>query len=136
MMERKLLLLISAAIFLAAGILIKRSLAKEKKQEKNLKEAEATIDRVIFSDGGNVKYYVRFLMDGKEILAQTVRYTSDAKSLNPRDRVTIGYYFTQNGTPRARILDDGVIPCADSVSNFSWILFVISGFLGLIGIFV
>ena len=127
-MERKLLLLISAAIFLAAGILIKRSLAKEKKQEKNLKEAEATIDRV--------KYYVRFLMDGKEILAQTVRYTSDAKSLNPGDRVTIGYYFTQNGTPRARILDDGVIPCADSVSNFSWILFVISGFLGLIGIFV
>lgn len=135
-MERKLLLFVFAIIFLVAGGFNRRSLAKGKAQEKNLPEAEATIDRVIFSDGGNVKYYVRFLMDGKEILAQTVHYTSDTKSLNPGDRVTIGYYFTQNGTPRARILDDRVIPCADSVSNFSWILFAIGGSLVLAGTFI
>lgn len=111
---------IGGVIFLI-GIWGRRSLKKREEQNTSCIRTEGVIDRAIFSDGGNVKYYVRFTDDaGERHLAQTDHYSSDTKSLNPGDRITIGYHFTPHGVSRAVIFDDRVVSCADTaaVRNF------------------
>ncbi len=99
----------------------------DSKKTVDYKQTHATIDRVIYSDTGNVKYYVSFQENGDKITAQTDHYSSETKSLNPGDEVKIGYYFTKNNTPWAVILDDRVIPVSSSISGFC-------NFLAIVGI--
>lgn len=82
------------------------------------KRMYAIIDRVIFSDTGNAKYYVSFKKNGNVILTETDHYSSETKSLNPGDEVNIGYYFTQKGMPRAVIFDERLVPVSNSAPWF------------------
>ena len=121
-------MLIKAVILLGIGGIIwligiwgKQSVKKGEEQKASCIRTNGVIDRVIFSDTGNVKYYVRFTdAAGERHLAQTDHYTSDTKSLNPGDEVAVGYHFTPHGVSRAVIFDERVISCADtaSVRNF------------------
>lgn len=131
-MGKTSILIFISFMFFVGAVLTRRSMRKE--QKIVLTEAMGTIDRVIFSDGGNVKYYVKFQVDGKELLAQTEHYTSDTKSLNPGDTVMIGYYFTKKGTARAKILEEGLIPCAVTAPKFAVMLFAVGMVFFLIGI--
>lgn len=97
----------------------------DSKKTIDYKQTYATIDRVIFSDTGNAKYYVSFQENGDKITAQTDHYSSETKSLNPGDEVKIGYYFTKNNTPWAVILDERVIPVSSSISGFCKFLAIV-----------
>ena len=109
-MAKVALLFILGAIFLIIALL-----GAVRSESKEYTRTEAVIERVIFSDTGNVKYYVSFVNNGVEILAQTDHYSSETKSLNPGDKVEIGYYLTKNGKFRAVVLDDGLEPVSSRV---------------------
>ena len=109
-MAKVALLFILGAIFLIIALL-----GAVRSESKEYTRTEAVIERVIFSDTGNVNYYVSFVNNGVEILAQTDHYSSETKSLNPGDKVEIGYYLTKNGKFRAVVLDDGLEPVSSRV---------------------
>lgn len=128
MMIKAMLLLGIGGILCLIGMWGKQSVKKGEEQKASCIRTNGVIDRVIFSDTGNVTYYVRFTdAAGERHLAQTNRYTSDTKSLNPGDAVAIGYHFTPQGVSRAVIFDERVISCTDtaSVRNFPKICLVL-----------
>lgn len=107
-----------AVALLIISFIVKMAHQNESLQIENYKQTYATIDRTIFSDTGNAKYYVSFTENGNKITAQTDHYSSETRSLNPGDEVKIGYFFTKGGTPRAVILDERMTPVTNSVSGF------------------
>lgn len=107
-----------AIALLVAAFRIKVALQRDNLQREHYKQTFATIDRVLFSDTGNARYYVIFTENGNKIVAQTDYYSSETKSLNPGDKVKIGYYFAKNGAPRAVIFDERVVPVSNGVPNF------------------
>lgn len=114
-----------------------RKLEKDEKLEKQTyKKALATIDKVIYSETGNVKYYVSFSENGEKIVAQTDHYSAETKSLNPGDKVNIGYYFTKQKSPRAVIYDERLIPCSNSVHGFCKLLNIVGILLLIIALFM
>lgn len=117
-MVKTFFVFVIAIIFLVIAFIIKRAHKNESLQMENYKQTYATIDRTIYSETGEVKYYVSFTEKGNKLIAQTDHYTSETKSLDPGDEVKIGYYFTKKGTPRAVILDERVIPVSNSVPGF------------------
>lgn len=117
MVKIVIVFVIAIALFVIA-FMMKVAHKNEGVQMDNCKQTYATIDRVIFSDTGNAKYYVSFSENGNKIIAQTDHYSSGTKSLNPGDGVKIEYFFTKNGAPRAVILDERLTPVSNSVSGF------------------
>lgn len=128
------ILFVISIIFLVIAYGFKRAHKTDREQIDSYKQTHATIERAIFSDTGNVKYYVSFFEDGNKITAQTDHYTSETKSLNPGDEVKIGYFFTKNGAPRAVILDEHVIPVSNSAPAFYKGCFVIGTVLLLVAV--
>ena len=112
-MAKIALLFIIGAVFLIIALL-----GAVRSEPKDYTRTEAVIERAIFSDTGNVKYYVSFVNNGVEILAQTDHYSSETKSLNPGDKVEIGYYLTKNCKFRAVVLDDCLEPVSSRVGLF------------------
>lgn len=117
-MVKVVIVLIIAIVLLVIAYGLKAAHKNDILQMDNYKQTYATIERVIFSDTGNAKYYVSFSENDNKITAQTDHYSSGTKSLNPGERVKIGYFFTKNGTPRAVILDERVTPVSNSASGF------------------
>lgn len=107
-----------AIVLLVVAFKMKTALRSDSSRMDNYKQTFATIDRVIFSDTGNAKYYVTFTENGNKITAQTDHYSSETKSFNPGDEVKIGYFFAKNGAPRAVILDERVVPVSNGVPGF------------------
>lgn len=124
-MVKIVIVFVIAVVLLVIAFVVKAAQKNEGLQMDNCKQTYATIDRVIFSDTGNAKYYVSFSEKGNRITAQTDHYSSETKSLNPGDEVKIGYFFTKNGAPRAVILDGRLMPVSNSVSGFYKFLIII-----------
>lgn len=118
MEPKTVIIYIISLIFLTLAFMVRRSYKNDLLEMENYKRTYAVIDRVIFSDTGNAKYYVSFEENGRAITAQTDHYSSETKSLDPGDRVEIGYFFTRAGTPRAVIFDERLIPVSTSVPGF------------------
>ncbi|MBR1455150.1 MAG: hypothetical protein IJ593_11010 [Lachnospiraceae bacterium] len=123
-MVKIIIVFVIAIVLLVIAFRMKADHKSENLQLSNFKETYATIDRVIFSDTGNAKYYVSFYENGDTITAQTDHYSSETKSLNTGDEVKIRYFVTKNGAPRAVIIDDRLIPVSNSVSDFYKILMI------------
>lgn len=117
-MVKTFIVFVIAIVFLVIAFMTRAAFRNEILQMGNYKRTQAIIDRVVFSDTGNAKYYVSFEEDGNVILAETNHYSSEIKSLNPGDEVKIGYYFIKRGTPRAVIYDERLIPVSNSVPWF------------------
>lgn len=117
-MVKIIIVFVIAIVLLVVAFRMKFALQNDSLQMDNYKQAFATIDRVIFSDIGNAKYYVTFTENGNKITAQTDHYSSKTKSLNPGDEVKIGYFFAKNGSPRAVILDENVVPVSNAVPGY------------------
>ena len=113
---------------------IKTAHKKELAQMENYEQTSATIERTIYSDTGDVRYYVSFVDNGRTIMAQTDYYSSDAKSLDAGDQVKIGYFFIRGSTAHAVIFDDRVIPVSDSDLSISKYMTVIGIVLLLVAI--
>ena len=105
------IIFVIAIVLLVVSFKMKTALQDESSQMDNYKQTFAIIDKVIFSDTGNAKYYVK-------ITAQTDHYSSETKTLNPGDEVKIGYFFTKNGAPRAVILDEHLTLVSNGVPGF------------------
>lgn len=133
-MEKIIILTGLALLMFLFSWRMKISYSKSEETKRTAKRTTAKIDRVIFSDTGNVKYYVYFYENEKKILAQTEHYTSDNKSLNSGDQVEISYYYTKEGKPRAVICFPQMIPCADSTVNFYKGIAIIGGVLLLVAL--
>ena len=131
-MVKTIIVFVIAISLLVIAFRMKAAHKNEDLKMDNFKQTYATVDRVIFSDTGNAKYYVSFLENGEMITAQTDHYSSETKSLNPGDKVKIGYFFAKNGAPRAVILDERLIPVTNSVSSFYKFLTII-GIVLLLG---
>ena len=114
-MVKTFLVFVIAIIFLVIAFIIKRAHKKEQAQMNNYKQTFATIDRTIYSDTGEVRYYVSFVDDDRTILAQTDYYSSETKSLKAGDEVKIGYFFIRENTAHAVIFDERVIPVSNSI---------------------
>lgn len=112
------IILVIAIVLLVVSFKMKTALQDESSQMDNYKQTFAIIDKVIFSDTGNAKYYVTFIENGNKITAQTDHYSSETKTLNPGDEVKIGYFFTKNGAPRAVILDEHLTLVSNGVPGF------------------
>ena len=125
-MEYRIILVIGV-IFIMAAICIRNGFVHEKERRKGYKRTNALVNRVIYSDSGNVKYYVSYEKDEKKILAQTDHYSSSTKNLNPGDAVEIGYYYTKSGNPRAVIFDNRIIPVYAELRK----TYVIAGVIGI-----
>lgn len=117
-MTKLIIVLVIAVVLFVVAFRMKTVLQNDRAQMDNYKQTFATIDRVIFSDTGNAKYYVTFMENGNKITAQTDHYSSNTKSLNPGDEVKIGYFFAKNGAPRAVILDERLTPVSNNVSGY------------------
>lgn len=113
-MVKAIITFVIAIIILLIAFIIKSAHQKERTQIENSKQTIATIDQTIYSDTGEVMYYISFIENGMTIVAQTDYYTSETKSLNPGDQVKISYFYINEKTVHAVILDDRVIPVSDS----------------------
>lgn len=117
-MVKLIIILVIAIVLLVVAFRMKIALQNDSSQMDNYKQTFAIIERVIFSDTGNAKYYVTFTENGNKITAQTDHYSSNTKSLNPGDEVKIGYFFAKNGAPRAVILDERLTPVSNNVPGY------------------
>lgn len=133
-MVKIVIVFVIAIVLLVVAFRMKGALQSNNSQMDNYKQTFATIDRVIFSDTGNVKYYVTFMENGNKITAQTDHYSSKTKSLNPGDEVTIGYFFAKNGAPRAVILDESVVPVSNAVPSYYKFVAIIGLLLILVAV--
>lgn len=122
-------------IFFFGSSKFKKTFKEDELEKEKYKKTFGTIKSAIFTDIGNVWYYVSFMESGSEITAKTDCYTSDTKSLNPGDEVKIGYYFTKRGNqPRAVIFDERVIPCSTAVPRFCKFLNIVGLLLLIIAL--
>lgn len=133
-MVKSIIVFVIAVVLLMVAFRMKAALQSNNSQMNKYKQTFATIDRVIFSNTGNAKYYVTFMENGNKITAQTDHYSSNTKSLNPGDEVKIGYFFIKNGTPRAVILDERVVPVSNAVSGYYKFVAVIGLLLILVAV--
>lgn len=131
-MVKIVIIFVIAIVLLVIAFGIRASQKNEKSQIDNYQQTYATIDRVIFSDTGNAKYYVTFTENGNEITAQTDHYSSKTKSLNPGDKVKIGYFIAKNGAYRAVIIDERLIPVSSSVPGYYKFLTIVGLLLLLV----
>lgn len=112
------ILFVIAVVFLLISLIIKKAHQNEILQIENCKQTYATIKQTIYSDTGEAMYEVSFEDKGRTIIAQTDYYSSETKSLNPGDKVKIGYFFIRENIAHAVIFDDRVIPVSDSDLSF------------------
>lgn len=117
-MAKTIIVFIIAIIFILIAFLIRSAHQKEITQIENSKQTMAIIDQTIYSDTGEVMYYVSFVENSRTIIAQTDYYSSETKSLNPGEQVKIGYFFIRENTAHAVIFDERVIPVSTSDSKF------------------
>lgn len=117
-MVKAVIIFAIAVVVLALAYKIKAGYIKDENLIKTYEQTYAAVERVVFSDTGNAKYYVSFTVAGERITAETGYYSSETKSLNSGDKVRIGYYFARGGAPWAVIFDDRVTAVSGSVPAF------------------
>lgn len=133
-MAKTAIVFILALVFLVIAFVMKKGYDDDNAKKEGYKQTYATVEKTLFSDTGNAWYYVSFMEDDKKIVAQTDHYSSETKSLNPGDQVTIGYYYVNENTARAVILDDRVIPVSNSTPKFYKVTAIIGAALFLVAV--
>ena len=78
----------------------------------------AQITNLIYSDSGNIKYYLSYQVNGKPVEAQSPYYVNSGRKYHIGDTVTVNYYFTEAGKPRAMIDDEELVTCAEKLRTF------------------
>lgn len=116
-MVKAIITFVIAIIFLLIAFIIKSAHQKESTQIENSKQTVATVNQTIYSDTGEVMYYISFIENGRSIIAQTDYYSSETKSLNPGEQVKISYFYINEKTVHAIIYDDRVIQVSNSDSS-------------------
>ncbi len=88
--------------------------------------ANGIVKKVIYSDAGNVRYYIDIYTDeGTVLKAQSIYYSKTAGKYHVDDSISVDYYLTRNGKVRCYVNDLELIPCKTSFTALSYPVFVI-----------
>lgn len=94
-----------------------------------------TITKVIYSDTGNVRYYINIDAGNGEVLeSQSIYYSKTNRKYHVDDTVPVNYYYTKNNKVRCEVNDIELIPVNESFNLVSKVT-LIAGIV-LIALFV
>ena len=104
-------------------------------QTIQMKSAFGTITNIIYSDAGNVRYYINIKTDDGQLLeAQSIYYSKTNRKYHEEDIVPVNYYITKNNDVRCEVNDQELVPCKDSFKSVSKITLIVG--IVLIALFV
>lgn len=82
------------------------------------RETNGTITRIIYDEGGTVKYYVSFVTnEGMHMEGQSIYYASTKGKYKINDTVAIKYFINRKGRARVALIDDELITCEESIKK-------------------
>ncbi len=89
---------------------------REVSQKSNLQATNATVEQIYNHNDNSLEYHVSFDHDGTRVTAKAGRYCPKQEAkVCAGETVEIGYYFLRNGTPRAIIFDNRLIPVSEII---------------------
>ena len=96
-------------------------LARWMKQESTYEKhvADGVIERKVFKEHGNVRFYVMCAINGQQVLKKTVTYLKGTEDLHEGDKVQVAYHYRKNGEMGVlvEVLDGNVVPVNASKDN-------------------
>lgn len=106
------------------------------KKDDNVEKykTKAIIDKIIYSDSGNVRYYIKFNKDSEEMRGQTIYYSKTNRKYNEGDSVEIYYHYTKNNKIMAEVIDNDLVPCSNSLKYGKYILLLLSVFFFVVSV--
>ena len=75
------------------------------------------IDKVIYGETGNVRYYVNTEVNGETISVKSPYYSSKTKSLPEGEDVVVDYIVSSKGVSSVEILNEDIILCKDDMGG-------------------
>ena len=75
------------------------------------------IDKVIYGETGNVRYYVNTEVNGKDISVKSPYYSSKTKSLPEGKEVLVDYIVSSKGVESVEIINEDIILCKDDLGG-------------------
>lgn len=79
-----------------------------------------TITKVIYSDTGNVRYYINIDTGNGQVLeSQSIYYSKTNRKYHIDDTVPVNYYFIKNNKVRCEVNDSELVPVKDSFATVS-----------------
>ena len=76
------------------------------------------IEMTVYSDVGNVMYYVNAEVNENVVRAQSIYYSSKTKSLPDGKKVVVDYWESPSGRNRmVEIIGEDIIPCKDDMAG-------------------
>lgn len=97
-------------IVCAVGLFfLARWIKQESSYEKHV--ADGVIERKVFKDHGNVRFYVMCTINGQQVLKKTVTYLKGTEDLHEGDKVQVAYHYRKNGElgVLVEVLDNNVV---------------------------
>ena len=86
-----------------------RWLRQESTYEKHV--TDGVIERKVFKEHGNVRFYVRCTINGQQVLKKTITYLKGTADLHEGDKVQVAYHYRKNGEMGVlvEVLDGNVV---------------------------
>lgn len=75
------------------------------------------IDKVIYGETGNVRYYVNTEVNGEIISVKSPHYSSRTKSLPEGKYVLVDYVVSSKGVSSVEIINEDIILCKDDMGG-------------------
>lgn len=83
-------------------------------------QAYGTITKVIYSDAGNVRYYINIDAGNGQVLeSQSIYYTKTNRKYHVDDTVPVNYYYTKDNKIRCEVNDSELVKVKDSFATVS-----------------
>lgn len=115
-------------IFLILGIIaicISVLSDKANKMQYETIKASGIITMIIYSDNGNVMYYVDILTEDGILKGETVYYSNTHRKYHEGDTVPLEYYYTKSNKLQATVDDPELVPCNAVFHRMSKIMFAV-----------
>ena len=95
-----------------SSVLLSVAFGKAANTQHQTEHAMGMITRVIYSDSGNVRYYVGIdLGNGSIVEAKSIHYSVTNRKYSENDPVAVKYYYTDDGSVMCELDDAELVPC-------------------------
>lgn len=75
------------------------------------------IEKVIYGDTGNVRYYVSVNLNDTNAVVKSNFYSSKTKSLPEGKNVVVDYMISNKGVQSVEIINEDIVPCKSDLSG-------------------
>ena len=75
------------------------------------------IEKVIYGDTGNVRYYVSVNLNGTNTIVKSNFYSSKTKSLPEGKNVVVDYMISTKGVQSVEIINEDIVPCKSDLAG-------------------